>query len=119
MKKASRFLATTVVAVTAGVVLAGCSSSPAEPSSDNKVVIYGAYGEAQAAAFQEELDAFSAESGIDITFTSLASFDTDIKVKIEAGEAPDIALWPQPGGLLDQAEAGNLVALEDIAGLDL
>ena len=119
MKKASRFFAATAVVVTAGLALAGCSSSEAEPTSDNKVVIYGAYGEAQAAAFQEELDAFSAESGIDITFTSLASFDTDIKVKIEAGESPDIALWPQPGGLLDQAEAGNLVALEDIAGLDL
>ncbi|MEN9710179.1 MAG: hypothetical protein RL441_171 [Actinomycetota bacterium] len=119
MKKASRFFVVTAATLAAGLALAGCSSPEAEPSSDNKVVIYGAYGEAQAAAFQEELDAFSAESGIDITFTSLASFDTDIKVKIEAGEAPDIALWPQPGGLLDQAEAGNLIALEDIAGLDL
>ena len=119
MKKASRFFVVTAATLAAGLALAGCSSPEAEPSSDNKVVIYGGYGEAQAAAFQEELDAFSAESGIDITFTSLASFDTDIKVKIEAGEAPDIALWPQPGGLLDQAEAGNLIALEDIAGLDL
>jgi alpha-glucoside transport system substrate-binding protein len=119
MKKASRFLSATAAVAVVGLALAGCSSSTPEASSDNKVVIYGAYGEAQTAAFKAELAAFSAESGIDITFTSLASFDTDIKVKIEAGEAPDIGIWPQPGGLKDQVTAGNLIALDDLAGFDI
>ena len=33
-------------------------------------------------------------------------------VKIEAGQEPDIALWPQPGGLKDLAD--NLVPLKDV-----
>ncbi|MFM8423724.1 MAG: ABC transporter substrate-binding protein, partial [Chloroflexota bacterium] len=40
-------------------------------------------------------------------------FDTDIKVKIEAGQEPDIAMWPQPGGLKALA-ADNLVPLEEV-----
>ncbi len=118
MKKATRFLATGATVAIAGLVMSGCAGAAA-PEADGKVTIFGGYGEAQAAAFQEELDAWSAESGIDVTYTSLASFDTDIKVKIEAGQAPDLGLFPQPGGLLDQAEAANILPLADIEGFDV
>lgn len=111
-------MAVTSVAI-GGLVLSGCTPAPAAPEGDGEVTIYLAYGEAETTAFQKELDAFGAENDLTITVTSLASFDTDIKVKIEAGEAPDIAMWPQPGGLLDQAEAGELIALNDIEGFDL
>lgn len=93
--------------------LAACSSGA--DLGDKQVVIYGAYGEAQAAAFQAELDEWSKESGITVKFTSLASFDTDIKTKIAAGELPDIAVWPQPGGLLDQSD--YLLPLDDVIDL--
>ena len=117
----TRSIATVAVLAAAGLVVSGCAGTDSASTSegDGKVTIYGGYGEAQATAFQEELDAFGEEAGIDITFTTLASFDTDIKVKIEAGEEPDIALWPQPGGLLDQAEAGTLIDLNDLEGFDL
>ncbi len=85
------------------------------PAGDGKVVIYGGYGEAQSAAFQKALTEFGQANGIEITFTSLASFDTDIKVKIEAGQEPDIAMWPQPGGLKNLAD--RLVPLEDVIDL--
>ena len=83
------------------------------PAGDGKVTIFGGYGEADAKNFQQVLSEFGAANGIEITFTSLASFDTDIKVKIEAGQEPDIALWPQPGGLKGLA-ADNLVPLADV-----
>jgi alpha-glucoside transport system substrate-binding protein len=85
------------------------------PAGDGKVTIYGGYGEAQAAAFQKALTEFGAASGIEVTFTSLATFDTDIKVKIESGQEPDIAMWPQPGGLKNLADL--LVPLEDVIDL--
>ena len=85
------------------------------PAGDGKVVIYGGYGEAQAAAFQKALTEFGQANGIEVTFTSLASFDSDIKVKIEAGQEPDIAMWPQPGGLKNLAT--NLVPLEEVIDL--
>lgn len=85
------------------------------PAGDGKVTIYGGYGEAQAAAFQKALTEFGAANGIEVTFTSLATFDTDIKVKIESGQEPDIAMWPQPGGLKNLADL--LVPLEDVIDL--
>ncbi len=113
--KAKRFLTAAAVLAVAGMSLTGCAASA--PAGDGKVTIYGAYGEAQAAAIQAELDAWTAsdEGNPTVTFTSLASFDTDIKVKIESGQAPDIGVWPQPGGLLDQAD--NLLPLSDVVDL--
>lgn len=83
------------------------------PEGDGEVIILGGYGEADAKNFQQVLTEFGDANGIKITFTSLASFDTDIKVKIESGQEPDIALWPQPGGLKDLA-LDNLVPLEEV-----
>jgi len=108
--------------VLASMVLSACGggAAPTEeaagiPAGDGKVSIFGGYGEAQSEAFQKALTEFGQANGIEITFTSLASFDTDIKVKIEAGQEPDIAMWPQPGGLKNLAS--NLVPLEDVIDL--
>ncbi len=111
--------------VVAAMLLAACGAPASSgtggasegglPKGDGKVIIYGGYGEAQGAAFQKALTEFGQANGIEITFTSLASFDTDIKVKIEAGQEPDIAMWPQPGGLKNLAE--YLLPLEDVIDL--
>lgn len=103
----------------ASLALAGCSTPSSEPSSDNKVTIYGVYTDAQAQAFQDELAAWGTENGISITYTPLQSFETEIKTKIEDGAAPDIAIWPEPVDLLTHARAGDVLALDEVAGLDL
>ncbi len=111
--KAKRFLAVAATAAVAALSLTGCAS--ATPAGDGKVTIFGGYGEAQAKAFQAELTEFGKANNIDITFTSLASFDQDIALKIKSGDTPDIALWPQPGGLKDASS--NLIPLSDIVDL--
>ena len=111
--KAKRFLAAAAVAAVAAAALTSCAAG--KPAGDGEVTIFGGYGEAQAKAFQAELDAWSATSGIKVTFTSLASFDTDIKAKVTAGQQPDIAMWPQPGGLLDMSD--NLLPLSDVTDI--
>ena len=135
MRKYSRLAAITAVVAVGSFGLAACGSSgggdatsaapsgsssasasggaPELPAGDGEVTIFGGYGEADAKAFQASLDEFGKANGIKITFTSLASFDKDIKVKIEAGQEPDIALWPQPGGLKDLA-LDNLVPLDEV-----
>ena len=117
--------------VLASMLLAACGGgAPAEepaateeaaasalPEGDGKVEIFGGYGEAQAAAFQQALTEFGEANSIEITFTSLATFDTDIKVKIEAGQEPDIAMWPQPGGLKNVADL--LVPLDEVIDISV
>jgi alpha-glucoside transport system substrate-binding protein len=124
MKKATKFVALSAAAV---LGLAGCASGDATteettsaaapaveelPAGDGKVEIFGGYGEADAEQFQKTLTDWGAANGIEVTFTALAAFDTDIKVKIEAGQEPDIAMWPQPGGLKGLVD--YLVPLSDV-----
>jgi alpha-glucoside transport system substrate-binding protein len=47
-----------------------------------------------------------------------ADFETQIKIRIEGGNPPDIAMYPQPGSVIEQAKAGNLISLEDL-GMDI
>lgn len=132
MNKKSLFTLLSLL-VLASMVLVACgggaaTEAPAEeapaedtsalPEGDGKVEIFGGYGEAQAAAFQQALTEFGEANGIEITFTSLATFDTDIKVKIEAGQEPDIAMWPQPGGLKALA-VDNLVPLDEVIDVSI
>lgn len=95
MKKKIGVLATAAIAVSVAVI-------PSAKAADT-VNIYGGFTGDQAAAFQAELDSFGAANGITVKFTTLNSFDTDIRVKVKAGQSPDIAIWPQPGGLLEYA----------------
>lgn len=88
------------------------AAEAALPEGDGVVTIFGGYGEADAKNFQDTLTEWGAANGIDVQFTSLASFDKDIKVKIEAGQEPDIAMWPQPGGLKDLSD--SLVPLNQV-----
>jgi alpha-glucoside transport system substrate-binding protein len=111
MKKGIRIGAAVAIAAMASATLGMGVANAATRT----VTIYGGYSAGDAAAFQDELDlAFPAKSGIKVKYTTLASFDTDITTKIKAGQAPDIAMWPQPGGLLAQKKL--LVPAETVLG---
>ena len=45
-------------------------------------------------------------------------FEEQVQIRIEGGNPPDIAMLPQPGAVIQQAEAGEAIALEDL-GLDI
>ena len=104
MKKKLGLLAAVAIATSVLVI-------PSAKAADT-VTIYGGFGDAQADAFQHELDIFGAANGITIKYTKLTSYDTDIRVKVKAGQSPDIGIWPQPGGLLDYASV-----LEPLSGI--
>ncbi len=55
---------------------------------------------------------FEEESGIDIEYTADQDFTTTIVQKVGTGQAPDIGLFPQPGGLLDLTD--DMTPLEDV-----
>jgi alpha-glucoside transport system substrate-binding protein len=112
MKKGTRYAA---VAATAALAAASLGFGVSAQAATRTVTINVGYSAGDTAAFQDELNiAFPASSGIKVKVTSLASFDTDITTKIKAGQAPDIALWPQPGGLL--AQKAKLVPLDKVLG---
>lgn len=112
MKKGTRLAA---VVASAALAAASLGMGVSAQAATQTVTIFGGYSAADAAAFQDELNiAFPASSGIKVKYTSLASFDTDITTKIRANQAPNIAMWPQPGGLLKQSS--KLMNLETVLG---
>lgn len=108
---------TAAAAATAG--LTGCLQNPSPGGSgggavnrytegdvpgSGTVTILGAFGGQEQEAFEASLAPFQKESGITIQYTPDQDFTTTIQQRVGAGDAPDIALFPQPGGLFDLAE---------------
>ena len=56
---------------------------------------------------------FEAATGADVSYVGSDSFETQIRVDTEAGSAPNIAVFPQPGLAADLASAGLLTPLAE------
>lgn len=94
----------------------GGESGAATGGDTGQVFILGAFGGAEEAAFNDVIAVFEEQNpGIDVTYTGANDFDTLIEVRVQAGDAPDIAAFPQPGGAARLARAGNLAPLWDEA----
>ena len=105
---------TSVAAV--AVLTSGCLQEPNE--ADNIVEVFGAFSGAEQAAFESSLVEFETSSGIDIRYTASSDFTTFIRSRVLGGDPPDIALFPQPGLLLNIAARGSLVPIEDYLDVD-
>jgi alpha-glucoside transport system substrate-binding protein len=71
-------------------------------SGDGNVEIVFGFGGSQSAGFKQAFTDWGKTSGIKIKFTEASqSFDTLIRTRVQANNAPDIALFPQPGILKD------------------
>ena len=97
------------------MIAVACGGSSLE---GEEVFITGALVGNDAAGFQENFDSFTEETGIIVSFQGSDNFEQEIQIQMESGDTPDIALFPQPGGVVDAAKRGYLVALEDV-GVDL
>ena len=62
------------------------------------------------------LNAFAEASGHDVRYVGSDSFEQQIMVDAEAGSAPNIAVFPQPGLAADMASRGFLTPLADGTG---
>lgn len=73
----------------------------AQADGDGVVTILGAFGGDEQKAFEASVKDFEDESGIDIQYTADQDFTTTIKTRANSGDAPDIGVFPQPGGLAE------------------
>ncbi len=85
---------------------------------DDEVTILGAFGGAEAEGFEAALKPFEEESGIDVKYENSADFTTLIKQRVSTGDLPDIALFPQPGGLLELAADGKIQPIDTYLDFD-
>ncbi|MBT9385008.1 ABC transporter substrate-binding protein [Pseudooceanicola sp. CBS1P-1] len=59
------------------------------------------------------LDGFAKATGFTYSYVGSDSFEQQIRIDAEAGSAPNIAIFPQPGLAADMARGGFLTALPD------
>ena len=80
-----------------------------------EVSVFGAVTGIEGAGVTQVIDE-NVNEGADFvaTYEGSDSFEEQIKIRVEGGNAPDVALYPQPGAIIEQAAAGNVVALEDL-----
>jgi alpha-glucoside transport system substrate-binding protein len=118
---------TKATAAAAGVALltSGClSSGPSTSGGDSgattakpEVSIMFGFGGDQTQGFKDSLDPWAKTNNIKIKYIQASSFDTLIRSSVAGNNAPDIALFPQPGLLKDLQKQGKLQALDDIVDM--
>ncbi|HOQ94543.1 MAG TPA: ABC transporter substrate-binding protein [Sphaerochaeta sp.] len=73
------------------------------------VTVFGAFVDEEAHRFEESIRPFEEKTGIKVIYEGSKDFETLISVRVEGGNAPDIAGLPQPGLMANFAEKGKLV----------
>jgi alpha-glucoside transport system substrate-binding protein len=76
--------------------------------SGQSLTIFGPWLSGDQALFESMLAYFEEATGADVQYTGSDSFETQIRIDTEAGSAPNIAVFPQPGLARDLAALGYL-----------
>ena len=74
-----------------------------------KVTLYGPFVGADETKFNNSMADFEAKTGIDIQYEGTKTFEASINVRVEGGNPPDIADFPQPGLLASVAKTGKVM----------
>jgi len=97
-----------------GLVLGACDrpNNAANEAGDQVVTILGSItGEGQA-KIEQVFAPFTEATGIEIVYEGTDAFATVLPVRVDGGNPPDIALFPQPGLMAEFAREQHLVPLE-------
>ncbi|MFW6183166.1 MAG: extracellular solute-binding protein, partial [Chloroflexota bacterium] len=76
--------------------------------SGSTVTIFGKWTEAEEENFVNALAPFEEATGIDVQYEGSSEFETLITVRVEGGDAPDVAGFPQPGLLAQFVHEGAI-----------
>ncbi|MDO8362976.1 MAG: ABC transporter substrate-binding protein [Actinomycetota bacterium] len=114
-----RRLAATAAALTISLLAAACGDDKADTSGDKPyngkvVTIFSSIRDVEATRLETAWAAFEKETGIDIRHEGSGAFEADLTVRVDGGNAPDIAFIPQPGLLATLARDGKVVALPNL-----
>lgn len=97
----SLYAGAAVLALTAGTATA------------EQLTVFGPWLGPDQAMVEQVLAAFAEQSGHDVSYVGSDSFEQQIRVDAEAGSAPNVAVFPQPGLAADMAADGFLTPLRE------
>ena len=132
--KRTFYTGTAILALTAGSAMAGGHlayavgegdfswdsynewAANAPDFSGQTVTITGPWLQPEDGVFRSAVAYFAEATGAEVIYTGSDSFEQQIVIDAEAGAAPNIAVFPQPGLAADMAGRGLLYPLPDSMG---
>ncbi|WP_171101690.1 MULTISPECIES: ABC transporter substrate-binding protein [unclassified Ruegeria] len=78
-----------------------------------QVTVFGPWLGPDQENVEKVLDGFAAATGHEYSYVGSDSFEQQIRIDAEAGSAPNIAVFPQPGLAADMAKSGFLTPLSE------
>ncbi|MDF2993552.1 MAG: ABC-type sugar transport system, periplasmic component, partial [Microbacterium sp.] len=117
MSQRYRLLAPVGLLAVGAIALAGCaegdSGSGEGSGGETTVRISGGITGAEADLLNQSFEQFTADTGIKVVYTGDKSFEGNIVTKVTGGDAPDIAIVPQPGLLKTLIGTGDVQKASD------
>jgi len=74
-----------------------------------KVTMFGPFTDEDAVKFEASIADFEERTGIDIQYEGSKEFESTIAIRVNGGNAPDIADFPQPGLLANFVRTGKVL----------
>jgi alpha-glucoside transport system substrate-binding protein len=87
-------------------------------AASGEVSVLSAFTGDEADLFRESFAAFEEESGYTVDYESAQGFETIITTRVQGQDAPDIALFPQPGLLMDIQEQTDALPLSEFMDVE-
>lgn len=117
MSQRTRLLAPVGLLAVGAIALAGCAEGDSSGSSgsggETTVRIAGGITGTEADALNQSFEQFTKDTGIKVVYTGDKSFEGNIVTKVSGGDAPDIAIVPQPGLLKTLIGTGEVQKASD------
>jgi alpha-glucoside transport system substrate-binding protein len=110
--------------VLAGIVttLTACEGGTPDASNggteSGTVTVLGVVIGEQQEKLEQALAPFEEETGIDVVYEGTDAFATLLPVRVDSGNAPDIAMFPQPGLMRDLAQEGALIPIDTFMDME-
>ncbi|AEI44487.1 ABC transporter substrate-binding protein [Paenibacillus mucilaginosus] len=79
-----------------------------------KVTMFGPFTDADQVKFETSIKEFESKTGIDIQYEGSKEFEATISIRVDGGNAPDIADFPQPGLLGSFAKKGKVIDVNKV-----
>jgi alpha-glucoside transport system substrate-binding protein len=111
-----------VIPLVAAMLLAACGGGGDDGGgggATGTVTVFNAMEPEEVAALQEVVDdLINDRVEYEARIEGSSQFEEQAKIRIEGGNPPEIAMYPQPGAVIEWARQGRAVALEDM-GFDV
>ncbi len=94
-----------------GTMAAGCEAYEAYGMQEGaELELYGTIQGVEADAIQTSVAEFERCTGATVTYNGSDQFETEINIRVDGGNPPDLAIFPQPGLLGRVVGTGAIVA---------